>query len=139
MSLDRREFLTRTGVAAVGAAGALSAAGAETADAKRGRTRDPLLADGDLQKAVVSDPSARLPAVPFHGRHQAGITNPPPPAACFVVFNVTAGTRGELVDTLQTLTKRARFLTRGGVPAEFGPVAPRPTAARSARSSRRTG
>ena len=128
MSLDRREFLTRTGAAAFGAAGALGSPGVAQADANRGgehgSAADPLLADGALQKAVVSDPSARLPAVPFHGRHQAGITSSPPPAACFVVFNVTAGTRGELVDTLQTLTRRARFLTQGGVPANLGPVAP---------------
>ena len=131
MSLDRRQFLTRAGAAAAaGAAGALGAPGVPEADAKRGsghgsaRAADPLLADGALQKAVVSDLSARLPAVPFHGRHQAGITSSPPPAACFVVFNVTAGTRGELIDTLQTLTRRARFLTHGGVPADLGPVAP---------------
>ncbi|HTP20757.1 MAG TPA: Dyp-type peroxidase, partial [Solirubrobacteraceae bacterium] len=120
--------MTRTGAAAFGAAGALGSPGVAQADAKRGgghgSAADPLLADGALQKAVVSDPSERLPAVPFHGRHQAGITSSPPPAACFVVFNVTAGTRGELVDTLQTLTRRARFLTQGGVPANLGPVAP---------------
>jgi deferrochelatase/peroxidase EfeB len=130
MSLDRREFLTRTGVAAVGAAGALGAPGIAEADAKRGgkhppaRAADPLLADGTLQKAVVSDPSARLPAVPFHGRHQAGIMNAPPPAACFAVFNVTAGTRDALISTLQTLTRRARFLTHGGVPVELGTGSP---------------
>jgi deferrochelatase/peroxidase EfeB len=128
MSLDRRQFLTRTGAAAVGAAGALGVPG--VADAAAGRSShglgggDPLLADGALQKALTSDPSARLPAIPFHGPHQAGITNAPPPAACFAVFNVTAGTRGELIDTLQTLTHRARFLTHGGVPVNLGPVAP---------------
>ena len=129
MSLDRRQFLTRTGAAAVGAAGALAApviADAAAKASKRGSAgrTDPILADGTLQRAVVSDPSARLPAVPFHGRHQAGITNSPPPAACFAVFNATAATRGELIATLQTLTERARFLTHGGVPVDLGTVAP---------------
>jgi deferrochelatase/peroxidase EfeB len=130
MSLDRRQFLTRTGAAAVGAAGALGAPGIAGAATKNGNGRatshavDPLLADGAVQKAVVSDPSARLPAVPFHGRHQAGITNAPPPAACFAVFNATADTRGALISTLQTLTQRVRFLTHGGVPADLGTVSP---------------
>ncbi len=130
MSLDRREFLTRTGAAAVGAAGAFGAPGIAEADGKRGgkhpstRATDPLLADGALQKAIINDPSARLPAVPFHGRHQAGIANAPPPAACFAVFNVTADTRGALIGTLQTLTKRAGFLTHGGVPVDLGTVSP---------------
>ena len=111
MSLDRREFLSRSGAAAAGALGAFAVPDIAEADAKRGGNHpsapatDPLLADGALQKAVVNDPSARLPAVPFHGRHQAGITDSPPPAACFAVFNVTAGTRGALIDTLQTLTR----------------------------------
>lgn len=127
MSLDRREFLSRTGAAAVGA---LGAPGIAEANAKqRGNqpsagSTDPLLADGALQKAVVNDPSARLPAVPFFGRHQAGIINPPPPAACFAAFNATAGTRGELIATLQTLTQRARFLTQGGEPIDLGTVSP---------------
>jgi deferrochelatase/peroxidase EfeB len=128
MGLDRREFLTRTGAAAVGAAGVLGVPGVAGAAAGSAGgvagAGDRLLADGALQKAVTSDPSARLPAVPFHGVHQAGIVNPPPPAACFVVFNVTAGTRGELIETLQTLTRRVRFLTHGGVPVELGPVSP---------------
>lgn len=77
MSLDRRQFLTRTGAAAVGAAGTLGVpviADAAAKASKRGSAgrTDPLLADGTLQRAVVSDPSARLPAVPFRGRHQAG-------------------------------------------------------------------
>jgi deferrochelatase/peroxidase EfeB len=130
MSLDRREFLSRTGAAAVGVAGALGAPGIAEADAtRRGKhpsagAHDPLLADGALQKAVVSDPSARLPAVPFHGPHQAGISNAPPPAACFAVFNVTADTPSALIGTLQTLTQRARFLTHGGMPVQLGTASP---------------
>jgi deferrochelatase/peroxidase EfeB len=131
--LDRRQFLTRSGAAAF-AAGALGGAHLSEAEAeaaeRQGRvqpgSRDPLQADGPLQYAVTSDPAARLPAVPFHGPWQAGIVNPPPPAACFVSFNVTATTRGELIDLLKTLTGRARFLTQGGVPANPGPVAPPP-------------
>ena len=130
MGVDRREFLSRTGAAAAGVAGALGAPGVAEAAAKRGGKHppaggaDPLLADGALQTAVVSDPSARLPAVPFHGRHQAGITNAPPPAACFAVFNVTADSPGALIGTLQTLTNRARFLTHGGVPLALGTASP---------------
>ena len=124
--LDRRQFLRRSGAAAI-TAGALGAASCRESTRRGDPARppsDPLQADGPLQYAVAADPAARLPAVPFHGRWQAGIVNPPPPAACFVSFNVTAANRGELIDLLQTLTARARFLTEGGVPANHGPVAP---------------
>ncbi len=122
---DRRQFLTRTGAAAF-AAGALGAAKVSDVDAAEGQpgSGDPLQADGRFQYAVASDPAARLPAIPFYGPWQAGIVNPPPPAACFVSFNVTATGRGELIDLLKTLTARARFLTQGGVPADPGPVEP---------------
>ena len=123
--IDRRQFLRRSGAAAI-TAGALGAAKLSEVDAAEARpaSHDPLQADGPLQYAVAADPAARLPAVPFHGRWQAGIVNPPPPAACFVSFNVTAANRGELVELLKTLTARARFLTHGGIPANHGPVEP---------------
>ena len=123
--IDRRQFLSRSGAAAI-TAGALGAAKLSEVDAAVARpaSHDPLQADGPLQYAVAADPAARLPAVPFHGRWQAGIVNPPPPAACFVSFNVTAANRGELVELLKTLTARARFLTHGGIPANHGPVEP---------------
>jgi deferrochelatase/peroxidase EfeB len=123
--IDRRQFLTRSGAAAI-AAGALGAAKLSEVDAADGQPgpHDPLQADGPLQYAVAADPAARLPVVPFHGPWQAGIVNPPSPAACFVSFNVTAANRAELIDLLQTLTARARFLTHGGIPANRGPVAP---------------
>jgi deferrochelatase/peroxidase EfeB len=126
--LDRRQFLTRSGAAAI-AAGALAGPQISDADAEpKARShqgsQDPLEADGPLQYAVSSDPAAHLPPVPFHGPWQAGIVNPPPPAACFASFNVTSGGRGGLIDLLKTLTGRARFLTHGGVPANLGPVHP---------------
>jgi deferrochelatase/peroxidase EfeB len=120
--LDRRQFLTRSGAAAI-AAGGLGAAHQSDVDAAE-RQQDPLQSDGPLQYAVASDPAAGLPAVPFHGQWQAGIVNPPPPAACFVSFNVTATSRAELIELLQALTGRARFLAQGGVPDDIGPVAP---------------
>ena len=122
MNFDRRQFLTRSGAAAV-AAGVLGSSQSDAA-ARQAGPGNALQADGQLQYAVSSDPAARLPAVPFHGQWQAGIVNPPPPAACFASCNVTATSRGDLIDLLKTLTERARFLTQGGVPANLGPVHP---------------
>ncbi|HYB28276.1 MAG TPA: Dyp-type peroxidase [Solirubrobacteraceae bacterium] len=126
--LDRRQFLTRSGVAAIAAAGLgeahLSEVDAAERTARAQGSQDSLQADGPLQYAVASDPAARLAAIPFHGAWQAGIVNPPPPAACFVSFNVTATSRADLIDLLQTLTGRARFLTQGGLPPNPGPIQP---------------
>jgi deferrochelatase/peroxidase EfeB len=127
--IDRRQFLTRSGagVVAAGALGGAHLSDVEAAERQGGGqqgSRDPLQADGQLQYAVAPEPAARLPAVPFHGPWQAGIVKPPPPAACFGSFNVTAANRAELIELLQTLTARARFLTHGGIPADLGPVEP---------------
>ena len=64
--------------------------------------------------------TGRLPAVPFHGKHQAGILPEPQPATAVVSFNVTAEDRGELTELFQTVTDRARFLTAGGTPPPVG-------------------
>jgi deferrochelatase/peroxidase EfeB len=122
MTVDRRGFLTRSGALAAGALGATSVGEARAAGL--GSSQNPLQADGPFQYAVASDPAARLPAVPFHGQWQAGIVNPPPPAGCFASFDVTATSRGDLIDLLKTLTQRARFLTGGGMPQNLGPVHP---------------
>jgi deferrochelatase/peroxidase EfeB len=124
VTLDRRQFLRRSGAAALSAAaaGALGAPGA--ADARSEREPDALGADGRLELSTVRDPGATLAAVPFHGEHQAGVVTPPPPAACFAAFDVVAGRRGELADMFRSLTSISRFLTSGGVPPSLGTGAP---------------
>ncbi|HEY7946276.1 MAG TPA: Dyp-type peroxidase domain-containing protein, partial [Acidimicrobiales bacterium] len=110
MSIDRRRFLQRSGLGALGTAAALTgggAAGAAEAVATAGTERDAVLA-----------------AVPFEGLHQAGIVTPAPPAAAFASLDVTAGNRAGLADLLRTITSRARFLTAGGVPPARGPLSP---------------
>jgi deferrochelatase/peroxidase EfeB len=129
MTFDRRQFLTRSGAAAITAAafGTPTAAAASPTSVAHGADRglsDVLQADGPPQLATVADLAARMATVPFHGEHQAGIVTAPPPAACFAAFDVTAGTRDDLVELLKTLTIRSRFLTGGGTPVNLGPVAP---------------
>jgi deferrochelatase/peroxidase EfeB len=128
VSVDRRQFLKRFTAAAASALGGsipVRASVASAADLPAARTdTDRLEADGPLQYAVQSDPAARLKAIPFHGLHQAGIINPPPPAACFAACDVTATTHAGLERLLRTITDRCRFLTAGGTPIDLGAVAP---------------
>ena len=109
-STARRSFLR--GVAG-GVAGGVVAGGA-AGYALRAPRPDP---------AVAADTAAlqgRLPAVPFHGKHQAGILPQSQRQTAVVSFDVTAGTRAELTDLFQTITSRARFLTAGGTPPPTG-------------------
>lgn len=123
MSLDRRQFLVRSGLlGASGVSAGLVRAG--DADARPPAAGDLLPADGPPQVSRITDPAARLPAVPFHGRHQAGIVTAPPPAACFAAFDVVAEHRAALADLLQTVTGAARFLTAGGTPPSAGAGSP---------------
>jgi deferrochelatase/peroxidase EfeB len=64
--------------------------------------------------------TGRLPVVPFHGKHQAGILPGPTPATAVVSLDVTATDRASLTDLFQTVTDRARFLTAGGTPPPVG-------------------
>ena len=74
------------------------------------------------EPAMAADTAAlegRLPAVPFHGKHQPGIVLQQPQTAV-VSFDATADGRAELTDLFQTITSRARFLTAGGTPPPVG-------------------
>ncbi len=64
--------------------------------------------------------AGHLPAVPFHGPHQPGILPAALPATAVISFDVTAASKAELTDLMRTITDRARFLTRGGVPEPVG-------------------
>jgi deferrochelatase/peroxidase EfeB len=86
-------------------------------------------AAGYLSRSTPPDPSAvaneaavtgQLPAVPFHGKYQAGILPDPSRATAVVSFDATAESKAELADLFQTVTDRARFLTAGGTPPPVG-------------------
>jgi deferrochelatase/peroxidase EfeB len=113
----RRAFLGGTvGAGLIGAAAAGYLARAEPASAANAAAPGSSAAETAL--------AGRLPAVPFHGVHQAGITRKPVPATAVIAFDVTAQNRSELTDLLRTVTSRARFLTAGGVPPPVGISAP---------------
>ena len=83
----RRAFLRAAlGSGAVGAAGV--AVGYAVADSSAGRPA----------AAEQADVSARLPAMPFHGYHQAGILPKSQQQTVVVSFSVTAEGRGELTE-----------------------------------------
>ncbi|MCD0482552.1 iron uptake transporter deferrochelatase/peroxidase subunit [Streptacidiphilus sp. ASG 303] len=106
--VGRRSFLR--GALAAGAAGAAAGAAAV----------------GAAETARASSPAGTgpAPAVPFHGRHQAGVLTPPQRHGVFAAFDVTARDRGELAGLLRTLTDRLRLLTAGGAPEPAGVGAP---------------
>ena len=131
MSIDRRQFLRRSGLGAasvsaglLGAAGAAGAADARATGAGAQAPDPSLQSDGPELLNPLGGPAARLTAVPLHGRHQAGIVTAPPPAACFAAFDVVAERRGDLRELLRALTDAARLLTAGGTPPQLGTGAP---------------
>jgi deferrochelatase/peroxidase EfeB len=119
----RRSFLR--GALGAGLAGAaVGAAGGSAVGVAASRAAPPASSAGGAAVAQAAEEQGRLPAVPFHGRHQAGILPQPQRHTIVASFDVTAAGRGELTSLLQTLTDRARFLTAGGVPPPVGISAP---------------
>jgi deferrochelatase/peroxidase EfeB len=100
MTVSRRRLF---GLAGVGAAGVAVGAGV-------GAVAD------DLRPAGA-DPLHR--AVPFRGRHQAGITTPAQDRLHFVAFDVLTDDRDELVELLKDWTRAAERMTQGH---DAGPV-----------------
>jgi deferrochelatase/peroxidase EfeB len=112
----RRAFLR--GVLGAGAAAGVGAGAAGGYLAGRGSR------SVSSSGSATGEPQARLPAVPFHGPHQAGILPVPQAQTAVLSFYVTAQGRAELTALFQTLTDRARFLTSGGTPPPAGVTGP---------------
>jgi deferrochelatase/peroxidase EfeB len=110
-SPGRRSFLfgTAAGVAGTALTGGVLAGGA------RADARAAAAAAGTQQPAG---------SYPFHGPNQSGVLTPGPfmkqDYATFAAFDVTAQSRPDLAELLQTLTSRARFLAAGGQPPDLG-------------------
>ena len=100
--LSRRRLF---GLAGAGTAGVLAAGAAGGAI---GRATAPADAGG-----------AATTAVAFTGRHQAGIVTPAQDRLHFVAFDVTTGSRDELIGMLKAWTAAARRMTAG---LDAGPV-----------------
>lgn len=94
MTLSRRKLL-----GAVGAGAAVAGAGAAAGV---------LLAD-----TPVTPTSGTADAVPFHGRHQAGIVTPAQDRMHFVALDVRTTDRDELVQLLKDWTVAAERMTQG--------------------------
>ena len=99
MSLDRRNFLKGLGGLGIAGGAAAITAGTLTSSGAAAATDIP------------TDP--RLPAVPFHGVHQAGILTPAPPAAIFAVCDLTTNDRREVVE-LHAVDHHGRPADDGG-------------------------
>lgn len=115
--LDRRDFLTRSGLlagaAGIGGVGALIRSGGKgsTAQAASAATGGP--APSSQEEWAVSQ-AQLAQRDPFDGTHQAGILTPRPAQATFAALDSIAPTRAVLEETLRALSIRARELTVGG-------------------------
>ncbi|HWE91716.1 MAG TPA: iron uptake transporter deferrochelatase/peroxidase subunit [Pseudonocardiaceae bacterium] len=111
MDINRRNLLKGGAAGVVGTAvtAGLLSAGAR-ADAAAGEATNPTAPD----------------LVPFHGIHQAGILTPTTQQryATHAAFDLTVGSRADLVSLFRTLTDRAWFLTAGGTPPDLGVGSP---------------
>ena len=103
---DRRSFLRGT----LAGAGAAAVTGVGTA----------------AMAGLAGSTAAATPttAVPFHGQHQAGITDDPQKQAIFASFDVIAANKSELTELFRTVTERARLLTAGGALPPLGITGP---------------
>jgi deferrochelatase/peroxidase EfeB len=99
MSVNRRDFLSGSLGAAVGAGG-LALAGTHSGSSATAPPRAP-------------DEAGLATRVPFDGPRQAGVLTPPPAQATVVALDAIAPDRRRLAEALQALSTRARALTGG--------------------------
>jgi deferrochelatase/peroxidase EfeB len=113
----RRSFLRGVAGGVAGGVVAGGVAGGIGGYAYRGSAADAADPAAAANAAVAA---GRRPAVPFHGKYQAGILPASSRATAVVSFGATAANRAELAELFQTVTDRARFLTAGGTPPPVG-------------------
>jgi len=84
----------------------------------------PLATRAGADSAAKTAGDTRLPAVAFHGEHQAGVITLAPPAGIFAVYDLTAVNRAGMVELMKSLTDVARRTTAGGALPDAGLGAP---------------
>ncbi|TWE10115.1 iron uptake transporter deferrochelatase/peroxidase subunit [Rudaeicoccus suwonensis] len=113
MTFSRRNFL--------GGVGAGAAGSALTAGLMVGGSRAD--AAGTQANSMTTESSYDM-----YGEHQAGIERPGPsskqPSASYVSFDLTATSKSDAADLMQTITDRLRNLTKGGAAPNLGPGQP---------------
>ncbi|HEY0275171.1 MAG TPA: iron uptake transporter deferrochelatase/peroxidase subunit [Paenirhodobacter sp.] len=77
-----------------------------------------------VNDAPHGDARAAAQAVPFHGRHQAGVTTPRPASGIMVAFDLAISSLDDFDRMLRSLTERVIFLTQGGPVPERDPKLP---------------
>ena len=70
-------------------------------------------ADGTSAAVALSPASQGSAPLPFHGKHQAGITTPAQSRLLFASYDVLTNDRQELIGVLQEWTSAARRMTEG--------------------------
>jgi deferrochelatase/peroxidase EfeB len=127
--IDRRDFLTRSGLlagaAGIGGVGALVRGG----DNEQGSTATPTSSgtDGSVPSAAEQWAVAQAQLAQreqFSGTHQAGILTAKPAQATFAALDSIAPSRAVLEATLRALSIRAGELTTGGPITLLEPDAP---------------
>ena len=100
--------------------GLLGAAGAGLAGVAAGAAGGFVLASQD--DAVEAQPNPGARTYPFYGERQAGIITPMQDRLHFAAFDLTTGSRTELVELLQDWTTAAERMTRGLGAGNLGPT-----------------
>lgn len=105
--VSRRRLLAAAGAGLV-------AVGATAGGVALGRSGD--------DSATTSPSSGGGDRYPFHGVHQAGIVTPAQDRLHFAAFDVTAASRGELIDLMKAWSQAAARMTAGRSAGEYGPT-----------------